>query len=171
MECASCLREQAYWRTLYSSMIHGTDVPAWAFEPVMALPDDPSAMEVARRRNTRLVFDNLTTPLPDFLRSGAGHARHCVYSLSETASVEVMVERTSRQQGWSVLGQVLDDEGRGWRDCRIQLTDERECWQQTTTNAAGEFAFSRWGQGSSLTLELDAGACRWEIPQVLLPQS
>lgn len=169
MECAACVREQAYWRTLHSSMKQEAEVPAWAVEQVMALPGEP-APEATRREGARLVFDNLSTPMPAYLRSGGGYSRHCVYSLSESASVEVLVERISRQQGWSVVGQVLDEEGRGWGDCKVQLTDERDCWQATTTNAAGEFAFAQAGQGANLVLELEAGECRWEIPQVLLPQ-
>lgn len=171
MECAACVREHAYWRTLHCSMMQETaEVPAWAVEQVMTLPGEPAAIDVTRSESARLVFDNLSTPMPAYLRSGGGYSRHCVYSLSESASVEVLVERISRQQGWSVVGQVLDEDGRGWGDCKIQLTDERDCWLETTTNDAGEFAFAQAGQGTNLTLELEAGESRWEIPQVLLPQ-
>ena len=167
--CGDCEREQIYWQALRSTMKQETDVPAWAIERVMALPRQTTQIGPVKREKTRLVFDNMSTPLPAYLRSMGGYSRHCVYSLSESASVEVLVERVSRLQGWSVVGQVLNEDGRGWDECRVQLTDEREYWQETSTNAAGEFAFTHAGQGSRLKLELEAGERRWEIAPVLMP--
>jgi hypothetical protein len=167
--CCDCQQAQVYWSTLQQCMTEEERVPDWAVERVLALPQQSAPAGLPKRAKVRLVFDNMSTPMPAYLRSTGGYSRHCVYSLSESASLEVLVERVSRQQGWSLVGQILDDDGRGWEECRIQLTDERECWQETSTNQAGEFAFAHAGQGSRLRLELEAGDRRWEIAPVLMP--
>ena len=176
--CATCVQEQAFWRQLGTALRPGPDpVPLAALQRVLELPRRmrPLAPQLSPgRAAARMIFDSFLAPVPSTVR-GLQAQRHCVYELGPgaeagAASLEVMTERVSRLEDWSVVGQLLTAGGEGCRDCVIELKHEDGAapQQSARTNAFGEFSFVHVGVGP-WCLDLQAGEKKWSIAPLLLP--
>ncbi|HUX66910.1 MAG TPA: hypothetical protein VMV31_05440 [Terriglobales bacterium] len=179
--CACCEQELDFWRLLGDTLRQDREpLPPACLERALALasPPDRTARALrprpAGRGAVRLAFDSFTAPWPARVR-GLQARRHCVYQLdgSPDLSLEVMVERVSRHDGWSVVGQVLNAVGEGWPDCAVELTgvagpSPNAPARRARTNAFGEFALLPTDAGP-WCLDLQAGLKHWGVAPVLLP--
>jgi len=175
--CASCGEENRFWQSLASTMqfeqlLQREPLPTVARERVLAMAQMPPAQKRASWTGARLSFDSFTTPMPATVR-GMAARRLCVYELDGEpgARVDVMVERVGRHDGWSVVGQVLNAKGEGWRDCAVDLTEaelESVATPSGRTNAFGEFSFVR-ANGNPWRLDLQVGQKRFGIAPLLMP--
>ena len=177
--CESCAREERFWRVMSVTIRQEREpLPAGSLERALAHGARAAASVAASsERGFRLAFDNFTAPLALSVR-GPQARRHCVYELDpepgmasgQRASVEVMVERVGRSEGWSVVGQLLDPSGEGWRDCSMELTGEAPAAApvRCRTNGFGEFAFAP-AQAGPWRLDLQAGQRHWGIAPLLMP--
>lgn len=183
--CAACEHELQFWKMVGSKVQRDRDPLVGGFAEQALAVARPRVPAAGERRNrilaadrVRLVFDSFAAPCPSAVRSTAWARRHCVYELealqdaSEAASAEVMVERIGRNEGWSVVGQVLDATGRGWQECAIAMTSMATrgpaMVRTARTNGWGEFSLMQTENGP-WRLDLQAGQQQWEIAPVLIP--
>lgn len=170
--CEACQREQAFWLLLSNTMRaereplpqHWSD---WT-ERALAMPQR-AAQRAIGVLGVRMIFDSRTAAVAGVRGAGA-HRRHCVYELESeaalgmTGTLEVMSEPAGAGRSWHVLGQVLNNSGQGWRDCRIEVAPAAcpELTQAANTSGFGEFNFAAVEPGP-WRMELQAGQGRWEI--------
>jgi hypothetical protein len=175
--CTSCGRELGFWQTLGTTLRQEREaVPSQRLDRALALVHSV-ARPLRGIVGARLMFDSFAMPLPSTVR-GLQARRHCVYELdaepaggASRASLEVMIERLGRDQGWSVVGQVLNGKGEGWRDCVVELAGGETggaAPQTGRTNAWGEFSLAPAGAGS-WSLGVQAGQQRWGVAPLLMP--